>query len=474
MSDTPEIERVIARFEKQRAGLSPEEYMAAVKTHPQAITRGSVGGIYDGYAIRRSGDHVDVIPECLGKDNLRSFAALSTPPRLYASGGCRHHVASVIFGKLPSKEQLRAFYVGKHGKGRGDSEAAQEWFDDQLKAQHGDAKRKAEMQRIWQALPQKENAYGQSWTHSDADFIPHFIGDMTDSEKKALLRMTECAKRPQPADYGLTYDDVHPSSVGIFGYSPKDDLNYRKGRRWFGVLSSLKFFLATWLAVYWLAYVAVSADIDAVRGFFNVSSASLPHRLTLGGAIVMGFLVTLYLGLVWGSLWAKITRYKQKHPNAVLSAYQRAVRLHELYKAVLHEAEQADLRKKRSYWAFLDGYAFEKATAEILKRYNFDPRVTPGSGDGGVDIEVARNGLRGVVQCKAHASCVGPHVVRDLFGVIHHSQADFGIIVSRGGFSKGAVDFARDKPILFLDISDLIAMQEGKDVLAAAFSRNPK
>ena len=57
-----------------------------------------------------------------------------------------------------------------------------------------------------------------------------------------------------------------------------------------------------------------------------------------------------------------------------------------------------------------------------------------------------------------------------LYGVIHHCGANFGIIVSRGGFSRGAIDFAKDKPILFLDVSDLIAMQEGRDVLAVAFS----
>jgi HJR/Mrr/RecB family endonuclease len=108
------------------------------------------------------------------------------------------------------------------------------------------------------------------------------------------------------------------------------------------------------------------------------------------------------------------------------------------------------------------------------RRHQFNPRVTPGSADGGIDIEVTRNGLRGVVQSKAHAGCVGPHVVRDLYGVIHHYGAAFGIIVSRGGFSKGAIDFARDKPILFLDFSDLTAMQEGRDVLAAAFSGSPR
>jgi HJR/Mrr/RecB family endonuclease len=128
--------------------------------------------------------------------------------------------------------------------------------------------------------------------------------------------------------------------------------------------------------------------------------------------------------------------------------------------------------QKRSYWERLNGYEFERETAEILKRYQFNPRLTGGSADGGIDIEVTRGRWKGVVQCKAHVACVGPHIVRDLYGVIHHSGANFGIIVSRGGFSRGAIDFARDKPILFLDISDLIAMQEGRDVLASAFARS--
>ena len=58
-----------------------------------------------------------------------------------------------------------------------------------------------------------------------------------------------------------------------------------------------------------------------------------------------------------------------------------------------------------------------------------------------------------------------------LYGVIHHCGADFGIVVSRGGFTRGAVDFAQNKPILFLDTDDLIAMQEGRDVLAKAFRK---
>jgi restriction system protein len=126
------------------------------------------------------------------------------------------------------------------------------------------------------------------------------------------------------------------------------------------------------------------------------------------------------------------------------------------------------------YWTLLDGYSFEQATAEVLRKHQFTALVTRGSGDGGIDIEVTRNGLQGVVQCKAHINCVGPSVVRDLYGVIHNSRAAFGIVVSRGGFTRGAIDFARDKPILFLDTDDLIAMQEGNDVLAEAFAQSGK
>jgi HJR/Mrr/RecB family endonuclease len=161
-----------------------------------------------------------------------------------------------------------------------------------------------------------------------------------------------------------------------------------------------------------------------------------------------------------------VRTYKEKHPSKNLLAYREALRLYEVECKAAHEAEL----RKRSYWEFLDGYAFERATAEVLSEHQFNTVVTPGSGDGGIDIEVTRNGLKGVVQCKAHVACVGPHVVRDLYGVIHHCGAAFGIIVSRGGFTRGAHEFARDKPILFLDTDDLIAMQEGRDVLAAAFS----
>ena len=195
------------------------------------------------------------------------------------------------------------------------------------------------------------------------------------------------------------------------------------------------------------------------------SSSELPVCLS-----VLGFGLVC---LLYAVLPGMVIKQLRKRASPGLEAYWQALHRYDQEKADAEAAARAAARdaelRKRSYWTFLDGYGFERATAEVLNKHQFNAWVTPGSGDGGVDIQVTRNGLKGVVQCKAHMACIGPHVVRDLYGVIHHARASFGIIVSLGGFTKGAVEFARDKPIYFLDVSDLIAMQEGKDVLAAAF-----
>jgi Restriction endonuclease len=275
---------------------------------------------------------------------------------------------------------------------------------------------------------------------------------LTPAQQQALLSTKQYAERPQPADFGLSRGDLYAHRGS---YPLTDGLTYAKDRWECGVPSLLA--------------------VGYICAFIGLASLGvLPSwGLVRTMAIAAGFSVML-LGILVEARDRCFYAYVRKRSRPSYLRYQEALELHELYQTTaqvaVHEAEQALLRKKRSYWEVLDGYAFELATAEVLKRHQFNPRLTPGSADGGVDIEVTRNGLKGVVQCKAHVACVGPHVVRDLYGVIHHCGANFGIIVSRGGFTKGAIEFARDKPILFLDTSDLIAMQEGRDVLATAFA----
>jgi hypothetical protein len=302
---------------------------------------------------------------------------------------------------------------------------------------------------------------------------------LTDSEKKTLLTMTEYAALPQPVDYGMTYEETfHALWVGgdkrFRDELPKTEFRefrYKQGE-WVNFKDVWKVTLSVWLALYLLGFVGfIALNPNLPRGGWTLENPR---------AVQLFFLLMVMPGFFpgWPIVMTIVTSvvegYKRRHPSAGMLAFRRALCVHKLYVAAAREAEQVKLeflKRKRSYWEYLDGYAFENATAEVLRKHRFTATVTRGSGDGGVDIEVTRNGLQGVVQCKAHVASAGPSVVRDLYGVIHHLRADFGIIVSRGGFTQGAVNFARNKAILFLDTDDLIAMQEGRDVLAGAFSR---
>jgi len=277
---------------------------------------------------------------------------------------------------------------------------------------------------------------------------------LTDAEKKAILNKRECAAHPQPVDYGLTRDDLDLDTERR-GYRVPDELRYKEGRRWWGrFLARGKRGYKAFGAAFWLLVFGVLAATG--KGNENRTWAII--LLGLGSACLLYAIVP-----------AAVIGYQRKKANPGILAFNQALHLHRLHEIAAHEAAQEQLKLKRSYWERLNGYQFETATAEVLRKHHFNAAVTRGSGDGGVDINAARSGFSGIVQCKAHVASVGPHVVRDLWGVIHHTKTDFGIIVSRGGFTKGAVEFARDKPIYFLDTDDLVAMQEGRDVLAKVF-----
>ena len=68
-----------------------------------------------------------------------------------------------------------------------------------------------------------------------------------------------------------------------------------------------------------------------------------------------------------------------------------------------------------------------------------------------------------IVQCKAHKNPVGPSVIRDLYGTLVGSKCDVGILVNLGGFSQGVFDFVEGKPILLLDISDVVNLNAGNN-----------
>lgn len=121
-------------------------------------------------------------------------------------------------------------------------------------------------------------------------------------------------------------------------------------------------------------------------------------------------------------------------------------------------------RTQADFWQRLSGLQFEREVTALLNRAGMPARRTPASGDGGVDI-VLEDGR--IVQCKAYRGQIGPAAVRELYGVLMSGTGTRAILVSRGGFTAGARDFAAGKPIDLWDQHTLISLQrqrgQGKD-----------
>ena len=111
---------------------------------------------------------------------------------------------------------------------------------------------------------------------------------------------------------------------------------------------------------------------------------------------------------------------------------------------------------------------FEKLIAEVYGRLGFRVVERGRAGaDGGVDLEVQKDGRRTVVQCKYWSNeKVGVSIVRELFGVMHHEGADAAVVACSGRFTPEAERFARENRIELIDGPALrkLLRQTGVDV----------
>jgi HJR/Mrr/RecB family endonuclease len=118
------------------------------------------------------------------------------------------------------------------------------------------------------------------------------------------------------------------------------------------------------------------------------------------------------------------------------------------------------VRTQTEFWRSLSGSQFEAELAALFRRAGYNAELTGFSGDEGVDIWLDTELGKKIVQCKAHHSPVGPAVVRELYGTQQHFGAAGAILASTSGFTKGVIEYVRDKPIELYALPDIIALQE--------------
>jgi restriction system protein len=102
----------------------------------------------------------------------------------------------------------------------------------------------------------------------------------------------------------------------------------------------------------------------------------------------------------------------------------------------------------------------EVLTAALYRRMGYGVELTPPSRDGGRDVVATRNasGQKEVVQieCKAHSSAVGVEYVRQLQGVVARRNANRGVLVASGRFTRGSYrETAEDNRLELIDGASL-------------------
>ncbi|MDE2899600.1 MAG: restriction endonuclease [Chloroflexota bacterium] len=137
------------------------------------------------------------------------------------------------------------------------------------------------------------------------------------------------------------------------------------------------------------------------------------------------------------------------------------------------EAEEARSKEFYGYWMALSGPEFERELGTVYRRLGYSVQSTAGSGDGGVDLILRKNGKTTVVQCKSHQAPVGPAIARELYGAMFDFRADRAILACTGGFTRGVVDFVRGKPITLLSASELVRLARGFEDNSLAETSGP-
>lgn len=117
---------------------------------------------------------------------------------------------------------------------------------------------------------------------------------------------------------------------------------------------------------------------------------------------------------------------------------------------------------------------FEALCADVCRGWGYDTTLGPGTGDGGVDIQLWRDGVFGIAQCKLYRGSVPIAMVRDFYGTMVHLDAGFGFFFTTGRFPASAEEFAQGKEIRLVDGAYLRAIlleQRQRDWLTRLSSR---
>lgn len=136
------------------------------------------------------------------------------------------------------------------------------------------------------------------------------------------------------------------------------------------------------------------------------------------------------------------------------------------YKYSYNAGELKDEISDISFVDGMDGHEFEHYCANLLRKIDYtDVKVTPGSGDQGVDIIAIKDGVKYAFQCKNYSSSLGNTPVQEVAAGKVFYGCHVGVVITNSTFTPGAVQLANATNVLLWDrtkLAELISMAKAK------------
>ena len=303
-------------------------------------------------------------------------------------------------------------------------------------------RKRASQKRIDESVKEFETLLAQGHFAPKADATESAVTTREVSKPQATGAVSG---QPQPKDFGVTPEQVA-------AYRPPDPND--PGLGWTLLIFSVC--VAVIVIFTWSLRSGVGRSTSP--GWLNWLHP--PILLLVVAAYICGLVVSFTLvGYVFRGIGSLFTPYSARLPADVRCCVESYLRARTEYEQALKQAELERRRRQEDYWCKLSGRDFETELARLYKLAGYAVETTPVTGDEGADLLLRKDGELIVVQCKRQDKPVGPHIVRDLHGTMHHFGAARAFLDATGGFTEGVRQYARGKPIELHDLDYILSLQ---------------
>lgn len=124
----------------------------------------------------------------------------------------------------------------------------------------------------------------------------------------------------------------------------------------------------------------------------------------------------------------------------------------------------------------LDGLQFESFVANLLKKLNYNNvKLTPATGDFGIDILCEKDNIKYAIQCKNYNNVLGSKPIQEAFSGKEYYKCHIGVVITNNYFTNHAQELAKNNGILLWDraiLEKMIRQSDGEVIIKESIIEN--